>query len=308
MKNTENKIVMLDVDNLLDSPDNFFEVDGIDELAETILEQGGVKESLIVREVNSTEYEIISGHRRVAAVKRLIAQGENISWELPCLVQECKDDNEKKLNMVLMNVTSRVISNPELWKSYEIINEYLQGRKKQGEKFGKLQIRLAEHLGISTAQTHKLQNIDKRAIPEIKAAVADGDVSINVADKVSKLTPDEQKKLVDEKPLNELRSYKQSSKLSDKEKEALVLASLSPKDREAFERSIAFNAMTLEEKIADLERQLKAERTRAATTESKLARLKEVLENDIRHKDSTIISLQNQLKIALKNNTQVLFE
>ena len=43
-----NDIKMIDIDELHSSEDNFFEIERIEEFAETILGQGGVKENLIV--------------------------------------------------------------------------------------------------------------------------------------------------------------------------------------------------------------------------------------------------------------------
>ena len=65
-------IKMIDIDELHESADNFFVVDRIEEFADTILGQGGVKDNLIVRPLETGGYEIISGHRRRAAVRLLL--------------------------------------------------------------------------------------------------------------------------------------------------------------------------------------------------------------------------------------------
>jgi ParB-like chromosome segregation protein Spo0J len=192
-------MVMIDIDNLIESPDNFFELSRIEELAETILGQGGVKENLIVKPINDEEYEVISGHRRVAAVKYLLEKGENISRYLPCLAQDYDSEDEKLLDLVLMNVTARILTDAQMWKCYEIINDILKKKKDLGEKFGQVQKKLAEILGVSTGQAAKMQSIDKNAAPEVKEAVKKGEMSINTAEKISKLGKDEQKKLVSEK-------------------------------------------------------------------------------------------------------------
>ena len=62
-------IKMIDIAELHESDDNFFEVNRVEEFAETILGQGGVKDNLIVRPLETGGYEIISGHRRRAAVQ-----------------------------------------------------------------------------------------------------------------------------------------------------------------------------------------------------------------------------------------------
>ena len=188
-------IKMLDIDNLLESPDNIFELSRIEELAETIQGQGGVKENLIVRPINGTEYEIISGHRRVHAVRHLLENGANISRYLPCLVQEYDNEEEKKLDIVLMNVSARILTDSQLFKCYEIINNMLQKRKQLGERFGKVQNKLAEILGVSAGQVATMQTIEKRAIPEVREAVESGDISINTAKHISNLDADEQKEL-----------------------------------------------------------------------------------------------------------------
>jgi len=198
-------IKMIDIDDLHESPDNFFDVERINELAETIYEQGGVLENLIVKTLENGSYEVVSGHRRTAAIRQLIKDGKKVSRYLPCLIRNYSDDDEKSLDIILMNVTARIINDAQMWKSYEIINEVLQKKKKSGERFGQIQKKLAELLGISTGQTAKLQSIDKNAVDEVKEALENGVISINTADKISKLGKDEQKELVAEKPLSQVK-------------------------------------------------------------------------------------------------------
>ena len=80
-------IKMININELHESADNFFVVENIEQFAQTILGQGGVKDNLIVRPLETGGYEIISGHRRKAAVQYLIDKGENIAHVLPCLSQ-----------------------------------------------------------------------------------------------------------------------------------------------------------------------------------------------------------------------------
>jgi hypothetical protein len=173
----------IDVDNLVESADNFFEINRIEELADTILGQGYVKENLIVREIGGDKYEIVSGHRRTAAVRLLLERGAAISRALPCLVQEYDSDADKNLDIVLMNVSGRRITNAEMFKSYEVINAALQKLKKDGVKFGQVQKTIAELLGISTGQVAIMQTIEKYSSDEELDAVRDGKISFSSADK-----------------------------------------------------------------------------------------------------------------------------
>ncbi|MBQ3256380.1 MAG: ParB N-terminal domain-containing protein [Ruminococcus sp.] len=191
-------IKMIDIAELHESADNFFVVERVEEFAETILGQGGVKDNLIVRPLESGGYEIISGHRRRAAVQYLLDQGENVSRYLPCLVQEYADDSDRLLDIVLMNVSARQISDAEMWKSYEIVDKILKDKKSAGEKFGRVREKLAEILGVSPAQVGKMQNVDKNAIPAVKEAVESGDISISTASEIAKMDVEDQVELLEQ--------------------------------------------------------------------------------------------------------------
>ena len=198
-------IQMIDIDELHESKDNFFFIDRIEEFAETILGQGGVKDNLIVRPLETGGYEIISGHRRKAAVQYLLDNGENISRYLPCLVQDYADDDTKMLDIVLMNISARQISDAELWKSYEILDRIFQNKKDSGERFGRTREKLAECLGVSPAQIGKMQNVERKAIPAVKEAVENGEISIFTANEISKLNEKEQRTLVQQGDLSSVK-------------------------------------------------------------------------------------------------------
>ena len=190
-------IKMIDIDELHNSDDNFFDINRIEEFSETILGQGGVKDNLVVRPLDDGGYEIISGHRRKAAVQYLLDNGENISRYLPCLVQSYDDNDDKLLDIVLLNVSSRQISDSEMWKSYELVNEILMRKKEAGEKFGRVKNKLAEYLGVSTAQVQKMKNIEHNAIEPVIEAVEHGEISISTANEIAKLDDYEQEKLTE---------------------------------------------------------------------------------------------------------------
>lgn len=207
-------IKMIDIAELHNSDDNFFEINRIEELADTILGQGGVKDNLIVRPLETGGYEIISGHRRKAAVQQLIDRGENVSHYLPCLVQEYTDENSKMLDIILMNISARQISDAELWKSYETIDKILKEKKSSGEKFGRVREKLAEMLGVSPAQVGKMQNIDRYAVSAVKEAIENGNISISTANEIAKLNEDTQEQLA-ETDLSNV-THKEVKKIAEK--------------------------------------------------------------------------------------------
>ena len=189
-------IKMIDIDDLHESEDNFFNVERIEEFADTILGQGGVKDNLVVRPLESGGYEIISGHRRKAAVQLLIDRGEDISRVLPCLVQNYADDNARILDLVLMNVTARQLSDTEMWRSYELLKDILKEKQKSGESFGRIRDRLADSLGVSAAQVGKMENVEHNAVQQVVEAVRSGEISIHTANEIAKMDKSEQEQLV----------------------------------------------------------------------------------------------------------------
>ena len=197
-QNTQSEnIRMIDIDELHDSPSNFFRMDNIEELADAILGQGGVKDNLVVTPMESGGYMIVSGHRRKAAVRLLLERGDQISRLLPCLVQHYDSQEALDLDLILLNVTARQLNDNELWQSYQRLDQYLKSRKAEGVKFGSMREELARQLHISRSQVSKLQHISSSAAPEVQAAVADGTISINTANEIAKLEPEQQQVLAE---------------------------------------------------------------------------------------------------------------
>ena len=224
-------IQMIDIDELHESKDNFFAIDRIEEFAETILGQGGVKDNLVVRPLESDGYEIISGHRRKAAVQYLLDNGENISRYLPCLVQDYSDDDTRMLDLILMNISSRQISDTELWQSYETLKRILQSKKESGEKFGRVRDKLAELLGVSSAQIGKMENVMHNAIEPVIDAVQKGEVSIFTANEIAKLDADAQEALVQQGDLKNVK-HKDVKKKNEELKKCATNSTNSESDAE----------------------------------------------------------------------------
>lgn len=57
-------VVMLDVEDLMPSKDNFYATEGINELADAIELSGGIEQNLVVKPEAHGKYEVIAGHRR----------------------------------------------------------------------------------------------------------------------------------------------------------------------------------------------------------------------------------------------------
>ena len=86
---TEEKIVSIDIENLESNPRNFYGLRDIDSLA-ALISVSHLIEPLTVSEKADGKYTIISGHRRRAAVQKLLDDGVYDERKLPCIVKKCK--------------------------------------------------------------------------------------------------------------------------------------------------------------------------------------------------------------------------
>lgn len=245
-------IKMIDVDKLHSSEDNYFELNRIEELADTILGQGSVKENLIVTPLPEGNYEIISGHRRAAAVRLLLQRGEKIPKFVPCLIQDYSNNDDKVLNLILMNVTARRLSDAELWTSYEKVDAILKKKKEAGEKFGRIRDTLAGYLGVSSSQIGKLQNIEKYATDKVKEAVSNGSISISTANQIARLDEKEQEAIVDTQDVSKIKTKDVKDQIDNSKKvDTSVKISATP-NSEKVDTSVKIPTISKTEKVEKL--------------------------------------------------------
>lgn len=202
----KDNIKMIAIEKIKESMDNFYSLSDIEILAEDIERQGLKHNLVVVEDVDIPDtYFIKSGHRRFTAIKQLIRDGKYTSKYVPCLVDGIKSKDENILDLIMLNATTRVMSDAELFKQYEVLKETLERLKADGVKIkGRLRDKVAEALNVSSAQVGKIENIKHNAVEEVKEAVKNGDMTITTADSIAKLTEEEQNEIVTEKPVSEI--------------------------------------------------------------------------------------------------------
>lgn len=202
----KDNIKMIEIGKLKESIDNFYSLSDIDILADDI-ERQGLKHNLVVVE-DSDElgtYFIKSGHRRFNAIKQLVRENKYSSKFIPCLVDGSKTKDENILDLIMLNATTRVMTDSELYKQHEVLKETLEHLKADGIKVrGRLRDKVAEALNVSPAQVGKIENIKHNAVDEVKEAVETGDMTIATADSIAKLPKEEQEEIIAEKPISEI--------------------------------------------------------------------------------------------------------
>lgn len=105
---TTRAVRAINVGKLIPNPANFYHIGSLDELKASILEDGGVRQNLIVEPRKDGTYLIISGHRRCQAVKELLADGADVEADLPC---EIEPDHAKAERLLIRaNSSARILT------------------------------------------------------------------------------------------------------------------------------------------------------------------------------------------------------
>ncbi len=205
-------IQMIHVDNLVPHEKNLYIVEDTSELEKAIEAQGGVKQNLIVTPC-ADKYKVISGHRRRQSVKNLLERGEKVSPLLPCRVEEYKSESEELINLILMNSTTRILSEWEKIEQYkqlrDSVNEYCS---QSGIDVGDKRKFYAKLLQTNPSKIGKYNAIENNLTDECKNELKAGNIGVHTAYEASSLPSSAQKELHREKgskiTLNDVREKK----------------------------------------------------------------------------------------------------
>ena len=122
----KDSIKMIEFSKIKPSLENFYSLSEIEMLAEDIERQGLKHNLVVVEDVDEPgTFFIKSGHRRYTAIKHLVDEGRYSSKYVPCLVDGAKSKPETVLDLIMLNATTRVMTDAELFKQYEVLTTIL---------------------------------------------------------------------------------------------------------------------------------------------------------------------------------------
>ncbi len=205
---------MIEIDDITPNKDNFYAISEIDELAEDI-ERQGLMSILVVAANDNGKYTLISGHRRLAAIKQLQADGRRKTTTVPCYIKGEKSREETELDLIMLNATQRKYSDTDAMREYEELERIFKALADAGKPIkGRMRDNIAKAMHISPSQVAKIDNIKHNAVPEIEQAVKSGDMSISTANEVAKLSPEQQIEIAEKKPEITNKEVKEMQKKS----------------------------------------------------------------------------------------------
>ena len=166
---TREVIEYIPIDRIDPDPENFYSLDGINELAGNI-ELVGLQQPLRVRDGERGHVIIVSGHRRRAAILLIRDGGSDMFRDgVPCIRERPDSSKEmQELRLIFANSQTRVMSAPELSRQAVKTRELLARLREQGFEFqGRTRELVASVLQTSDSRVGRLTAIRERLVPEL---------------------------------------------------------------------------------------------------------------------------------------------
>lgn len=167
------QLQLIPLEDLLPSTENFYQLRDVDGLADAIALEG-LQQPLVVTPCpgKAGKYRIISGHRRRAAIEKLVKDKAHPREDLrpvPCLVRIYASPAMAELQLILANSTARVLTNAEISRQAERMEILLYQLKEEGYQFpGRMRDQVAAACKVSAPKLARLKVIrEKLKAPEL---------------------------------------------------------------------------------------------------------------------------------------------
>lgn len=143
-----------------EDPNNFYQLNGLDELAANIA-FCGLQQPIRVRQKEDGRYIIVSGHRRRAAVAMLAEEDPQRWQEVSCIVERDEvSPSLQQLRLIYANANTRKMSPAEISQQAEQVTDLLYRLKEEGYEFpGRMRDHVAEAMSISKSKLARLKVI-----------------------------------------------------------------------------------------------------------------------------------------------------
>lgn len=190
------QIEYIDLDLLDSDPGNFYALRDLDSLADNIATIG-LQQPIRVRDGENGHAVIVSGHRRVAAIRKLVEDGRTDLREVPC-IREKGDASPalRKLRLIYANSSTRALSSSEIFQQVEKVRDLLYQLKEEGYEFpGRMRDHVAEACKISKSKLARLEKIQKGLASCYRDAWEAGTLPEDAADALAGLSEEVQERI-----------------------------------------------------------------------------------------------------------------
>ena len=183
--------------DLLDKDqNNFYQLSDLDALADNIATVG-LQQPIRVRDGENGHVVIVSGHRRTAAIRKLVEEGRTDLRHVPCIRE--RDDASpalRELRLIYANSATRQLSSAEIAQQAEKVRELLYQLKDEGFEFpGRMRDHVAEACSISKSKLARLEKIEKGLASCYRDAWEAGTLPEDTADALAGLSEEVQERI-----------------------------------------------------------------------------------------------------------------
>lgn len=199
----EFNIIPIDV-NLIDPSEdnNGMSLDDIDELAQSILENG-MDQNLVVIPKADGHYKLMTGHRRRLALLKLVNEGHDEFSQVPCLVKDLDNikfdisqSAKEKFALITTNIQNRNRTLADNLHLMKLADDVFEELKKAGVDTGKRREWVANQLGVSPSTVRDLTAIEKKATPEVKKAIEENKIPLTAATEIVQHSEEQQNEIL----------------------------------------------------------------------------------------------------------------
>lgn len=192
---TREELRYIDIDLVDDDPKNFYELSGIEQLAENI-ELFGIQQPLRLRDdpLDPDRKIVVSGHRRKAAARLLVEAGNEQFRMLPYIqVRDAGSEAAQELLLIYENMDNRKLSSAEISRQAERVEALLYQLKEEGYDFpGRMRDHVAEACKVSKSKLSRLKVIREGLDDWWTTKWAEGKIAEETAYQVARLSEEDQ--------------------------------------------------------------------------------------------------------------------
>ncbi len=174
-----------DIEDLIPSKDNFYSVEDVQDLKQSI-ELLGILQPLLVTDEEDGKRRIIAGHRRRLAIMQLVDEGKERFRYVPIMVKPTKNAILDRLALIMTNRFREKTDWEKMTESIET-EKLVQELKAQMDIPGRTRDLLAEIIDASPAQLGRYKAIYNNLTAELMAEFKAGKIGVSVIYEISQL-------------------------------------------------------------------------------------------------------------------------
>ncbi|HMM21445.1 MAG TPA: ParB/RepB/Spo0J family partition protein [Selenomonadales bacterium] len=181
---------LLDMSTLVENKQNFYSIADIEVLAADIL-RNGIRQPLeVVMQQDGVTYRLISGHRRLIALRHLKAQGETVPEKVPCIIRRYESEEDEIEAIISANCQRDKTIEDEL-NELKYLQPIFRSRFEEEKPGGKFRAYFAGQLGLSESTLKRKLELLKLS-PALLNRLKEGKLPLSAAYELTGLSPEEQ--------------------------------------------------------------------------------------------------------------------